>query len=237
MLTFFTQPITQTVQATATPAPVSPILDLSNPIYQGIGALFGLAAILISLLLWLRDRPRKELSYQVVADTPLISVKEEAELKGRLEIVFDKQPSYNLDLRSVIVRVINSGNVPIGEDDYFGHPLELRFGEKAEVLIAGIVKTEPVDFEAKAFAAGTMVLLQPVLLNKGQSVTIRVLVKEKECFSLYAHLKGVDVKTKLDGIGPFKEDQLRYVAFGWLLASACWLGLIIMSLLLALTGH
>jgi len=167
-------------------------MDLSNPIYQGIGAIFGLAAIILSLIFWWTDRQRRELSYQVVSNTPLISVKEEEELKGRLEVMFDKQAAQNLNLNSVIVKVINSGNVPIGEDDYYGHPIEFRFGENAEVLTASVVKTEPVDFDAKAEPSGTKALLQPVLFNKGQSITIKMLVKQGAKFQVYAHIKGID---------------------------------------------
>jgi hypothetical protein len=177
-----------------TPAPVPPILDLSNPIYQGIGALLGLAAIIITLVLWWTARKRKQLSYQIVSDTPLVSVREEAELKGRLKVLFDDVPAQDLELSAVIVRVFNSGNVAIGEDDYFGHPIEIQFGGNAEVLTTNVIKTGPDDFDARATADGTKALLHPVLLNKGQSVEIKSLVKQKSSFRLYAHIKDVQVR-------------------------------------------
>jgi uncharacterized membrane protein len=191
---FLVQVITQTVQPTPLPAPVPPILDLSNGIWQGIGALFGLAAIIVSLVFWWTARQRKQLSYQVVSDTPLVSVREEAELKGRLKVLFDDVPAQDLDLRAVIVRVFNSGNVAIGEDDYFGHPIELQFGENAEVLTASVIKTGPDDFVAKATPAGTKALIHPVLLNKGQSLEVKTLVKQKRGFRFYAHIRDVQVR-------------------------------------------
>lgn len=84
------------------PAPIPSPLDLNNPNWEGLGAIaatiLGLAAILVTVILWRKDRKRKELSYHTVSDTPLVSFREVEELAGRLAITFDNQQVQNLDI-------------------------------------------------------------------------------------------------------------------------------------------
>ena len=212
---FLAQPLTQTVQATPTAASAASVIDLSGPDWLGITGLLTIVLVILglaTLAAWWKDRQRKELSWEVVANTPLISVKEEAELKGRLEVLFDKQPAQNLDIRSVIVRLRNSGNVAIDEDDYQGHPIQLRYGQGAEVLAASVIETAPAAFDASAVPDGMNSLLQPVLLNKGDSVTVKALVRGMTAFSMSPHLRDVSVKAKPATEPVTRLEALYYLA-------------------------
>ena len=191
---FAGQVITTTVNITPVAVNTPPLFDLSNAVWQGIGGLAGIVAIIITLVVLYTSRQRKVLSYTVLAYVPLISVKEEEELKSRLQILFDGQPAQNLDIGSLIIRFNNVGNQDIGEDDYAGHPIEIRFEDTAEVLTTPIlVATGPEDFDVILDKEQTKGLIHPTLLNKGQSLTIKLLVKQSRGFRVYARIKGTKV--------------------------------------------
>ena len=87
---------------------------LRDQIWQFVGAAFGFVAIIISIILWRTQRRRKALSYDIISRAPLLSVDDE--IKGKLKIYFDGKPVQDIHL--VLVKIINSGNVPIVSTDY-----------------------------------------------------------------------------------------------------------------------
>lgn len=48
---------------------------LRDPVWQFIGAIFALAAIVIVVIIYWMQRQRKSLSYEIISCTPLLSVK------------------------------------------------------------------------------------------------------------------------------------------------------------------
>jgi hypothetical protein len=58
--------------------------------WQFVGALLALVAILLSVILFLAQRKRKSLAYEVVSRTALLSVAEEIE--GKLKILYQGKP-------------------------------------------------------------------------------------------------------------------------------------------------
>jgi hypothetical protein len=183
-------------QVTPTPTPYGFAEFIRDPGWQFGGAVVAIIGVLIAYLLFWAERQRKQLDYEVLVRTPLISIREEEELEGRLSILLDGQPLPKPDLETVVVRLTNSGNVPVDDEDFSG-PIKLSFGDNAEVLTAAVIKTEPKHFEAMAQVepdAKKQVLLSPVLLNKGQSVTIKSLVRQAGTLNVYGHIKGVELR-------------------------------------------
>jgi hypothetical protein len=130
----------------------------------GVAAAVGLAVWTI----WLQ-RTEKALTYGTVSRGPLVSVRDDA--KGRLKIIFDAKPRKDLGL--VVLRVFNSGNVPIEGED-FKRPL--TFDLHAPVLGAEVVTTIPPDLPAAVTHDGRQVILQPLLLNQRDTVTLKILL-------------------------------------------------------------
>ena len=96
----------------------------------------------------------------------------------------------------VLLKFINSGNIPIKNDEY-ERPITLNFGEKAKIITAEVYETYPENLkdsvkieelrdELKPFIVGqnqkndhislnNTITLQPVLINSGESITLKIL--------------------------------------------------------------
>lgn len=165
-------------------------------------ATLGILTVVIGLIAYLRQRQRKILSYQFVSIIPLLSVKDE--VKGDLDIFYRGKKIQQLHL--ILCKIINGGNVPIKEEDY-KQPVVFSFNEKTHVLTAEIVQTNPPNLNTSTSIQETKVVLAPVLLNGGDSITIRILVtnydKQPE---INGHIVGVRRITEK------VERNLRYIA-------------------------
>jgi hypothetical protein len=147
---------------------------LRDPVWQFIATFFvGVTAIIVSIILYLKQRQRKALSYEIVSSIPLLSMEEE--VKERLQILFNNKPVQKVYL--VIVRIVNSGNVPITSADY-EIPVSFCFHEDTKVLTAEISETNPENLRASLVIENTKIILTPILLNSGDSITIKMLVSQ-----------------------------------------------------------
>ncbi len=142
-------------------------------IFTGIGTVLG---IIVTLLIARKQRNRKEISYEIVSDTPIANINKE--VKDRVEIQFDGKTVRDLSL--VILRVSNTGNRAVTPSD-FGKPIRFEFDGRtvkdANVLSAS--STEVLgEEEMKPLLAPEQnaIILNPLLLNPKDLVTIKVLV-------------------------------------------------------------
>lgn len=153
------------------------------------------------LCFFLKQRRKKALSYEILSQTPLLSVKEE--VKGKVEILFDKKPVQQVHL--VEIRLVNSGNVPIKAEE-FERPINLSFGEEAQIFTAEVAETTPKSLRAKVVIEKKIVVLQPTLLNEGDSIKLKMLVAKFAKVNLDGRIVGVKE------ISEFIEKKTRYMA-------------------------
>lgn len=146
---------------------------LRDPVWQFIGVILAVVAIIISIALYRRQRRHKALSYEIISRIPLLGMEEE--IKGNLQILFNGKPVQQVHL--IVVKIINSGNMPIVFTDY-ERPISLSFGEKAQILTAEVAETNPDSLRAAAEIEGKKVVLTPILLNQEDSITLKMLVNE-----------------------------------------------------------
>ncbi len=99
--------------------------------------------ILVSVILYLRQRKFKTLAYQVSPTFPLLSVIES--VKGNIKVLYDDQPVEGLE--GVTIKVKNTGTEEIQKTDY-DRPVTINFGEPARILKAEIAETWPDEIEA-----------------------------------------------------------------------------------------
>ncbi len=65
--------------------------SLSNPLWQfTINATIGVLTIIVTIMIYRKQLSRKSITYYVIADTPVLSLKDE--VKGRVQISFDNKP-------------------------------------------------------------------------------------------------------------------------------------------------
>ncbi len=123
---------------------------LSSPVWQIIiNAAIGLITVSVSVLIFRKQIKRKGISYEVVSDAPVLSIREE--VKGRVKVLFDTKPVS--DARMVILKIWNSGNTDILTNE-FVDPIKFNFGEKAEILDAEILETVPINIKDKISVTG-----------------------------------------------------------------------------------
>jgi hypothetical protein len=150
-------------------------LLIRDPLWQFIATLVSVVYVLGSLLIFFFQRRRKSLSYVVMSNTLLFSSNEIG--AGKLQVVFKGKTVK--DPRLIVVKISNSGNVPIPASEY-EIPVALRFGESTSVLTADIHGTTPGSIKATVELGDTEVILNPLLLNPGDSVTLKTLVSHSD---------------------------------------------------------
>lgn len=138
--------------------------------WQFVGVLATVIVGVISIILVLKERNKKALSYELVSHTSLVSVKKE--VKDKLSIAYEGKPISQLTLN--LIRLINSGNTPITTSD-FVRPPTILFDESSEIISAEVSDKKPTGLEATVTYNSTQVTINPTLLNSGDSLEIKIL--------------------------------------------------------------
>lgn len=137
--------------------------------------------ILVALVLFIAgafvnryfSKTRKDLSYGR-SRWPLIK----DEVGSRLQLHFDNKPVGDVSI--VMVNLMYKGNEPIRREDY-EQEVNFDFEDGARVLSAEVVDVNPGNMKTILVSdSDTQVRLEPVLLNDGNSMTIKMLVENCE---------------------------------------------------------
>jgi hypothetical protein len=136
--------------------------------WQGIGVL--VAVLLFFGSLWW-TRSIKAVSYEVVSQTPLVSLQDSA--ARQLQVLYNGQPVADVSL--IVLRVQNTGNEPIPTVDY-EKPITFQFGEGAQVLSAEITEMTPPNLGASVRLTPNSVELAPTLLNSEDTLLVKALI-------------------------------------------------------------
>lgn len=182
---------------------------IRDPLWQFVGAILALVAIALSILLPLIQRRSKRLSYEVISKTALLNI--DKEITGRVEILLDGKPIKDVSL--AVVKIINSGTVPIPANDY-ERPICLRFGNNARILSYEIIDRIPESLQPKIYMKDeneANVTLEPVLMNGGDSVSLKVLISEiEENIEVDGRIIGV---REIDKVINYKRPSSRELLF------------------------
>ena len=146
---------------------------LRDPAWQFVGVMLALAAVAVTVLVYWLQRQKKSLSYEVISKNELLTVREE--LEGRLQVLYEGQPARDICL--LVVKLFNSGNVPVSASDY-ERPISLSTGASSKVLSGAVTAVDPENLAATIEIAESRVILDPILLNSKDSVTLKLLVSD-----------------------------------------------------------
>jgi hypothetical protein len=132
-------------------------------------------AIVVSIILWLLNQRRKQISWKVLSEGG----------------------------NSAVVQIINSGHLAVVPGDYHS-PMSISAGPGGRVVSAEVVSTVPGDLELRCRALdGTHrplieritsgeVLLAPILLNDGDSLVVRLKTEDSRGgVRVNAHINGI----------------------------------------------
>ncbi len=135
------------------------IAFLRDPGWQFI---WGLAGLILAVLLYRLQRSRKELSYRIVSNNSLIFAQDT--LNGGIQIAFLGKPV--TDVRLVILRIQNTGNTPISKSD-FEDGVQISFGDTCELLEFEYIGSHPKALSPSAVGTTSGLSIKPLLLNSG----------------------------------------------------------------------
>ncbi len=166
---------------------------LSNPIWQlVINVSVAILAVIVAIAIY-RKQTRKEFAFEVITDTPILSIRKE--VKGKVQVSLGNAPVDNA--RLVILKLWNLGNISISPNDYI-EPLKLSFGDDAVILDADVLETIPSEHldtvKASLKQDRGSIKLEPLLLNRGDSITLKVLVTQPQI------TKEIKVNARIIGI-------------------------------------
>jgi hypothetical protein len=171
---------------------------LRDPIWQFVGAIISLVAVVFSIVLpvgvYFKQRRRKALSYDVSVFADVLTVG--GGLKGKIQVLYQGTPVDNI--RLMVVRIYNDGNVPIVQADWDEH-LTVSFGKEATLLTVEILETKPKEVNPQYAIESGALGFEPFLLNPGDSFTMKFLVARAE------RKPGLSVKGRIVGVSEIKK--------------------------------
>lgn len=150
------------------------MLDLlRDPLWQFIGAVLAVLALILSFVIYQLQRQRKGVTYEVLSRTHLLTVREE--LEGKLQVLYEGEPAKSISL--LVVKLWNSGNQPILATDY-DRPISFCTGKTSRILSADVTDVEPAGLIIKTTVHENLVTLDSILLNPGDALTLKLLVRD-----------------------------------------------------------
>ncbi|MBD3309538.1 hypothetical protein GF348_24375 [candidate division KSB3 bacterium] len=168
---------------------------LRDNIWQFVGVIVSVIAILATYHIFFRQRPVKALQVVILANTSLVEVKQD--MAEKITVSYEGKTISNLSV--VQLKIENTGNQPIRREDY-ERPIHIVFALEAEIVEAEIVESNPPNIEMNLempqddddLSASlhpdhqgqkddeeqtpNAAILSPTLLNPGDRVILRFLV-------------------------------------------------------------
>jgi hypothetical protein len=172
---------------------------LRDPAWQFVGAVLALVAVAATVVIYLLQRQRKSLSYDLVSTNQLLTVREEVE--GKLQVLYEGQPTRDIQL--LVVRLINSGNVAIASSDY-ERELSIGTGVRSKILSAAVTNVEPDNLIAEVVTEDARVTLKAVLLNPRDTITLKILVSDFENIVVDGRIVGVKEIVNINKLTPYQ---------------------------------
>lgn len=146
---------------------------LRDPLWQFVGVLLALLAIGASIAIYRLQKLNKRLAYEIVSRANLLTVREE--LENKVQVLYDGGPVRSLTV--FLIRVWNAGSEPIRSTD-FERPLSFSAVAPAQILTAATTKVLPESLTPELVFGAHSLTVTPMLLNPGDSLTLKVLVKD-----------------------------------------------------------
>lgn len=128
------------------------------------------AGVAVPVWLWRADLQSKSLQFKIKSLTQVTAPKSE-DVSG-LEVSMNGRRLTSPHL--AVINLEHQGTRPILASE-FESPLELKVSDGAELIQVQVVAKVPSELEPKVTMTGTSLVLQPLLLNPGDVVTLSVL--------------------------------------------------------------
>jgi hypothetical protein len=144
---------------------------LRDGVWQAIGAVFSVAAIIVTFAIHRWQLQKSAFTYLVKSAYPLLKSTEE--LQGRLSVQVDNIAVRNIDV--MFIEFQNSGNRPIARTD-FDVPVSIAFKPPVRIISAVLDAESPQDLGVSLQVEEQQVTIIPMLLNPNDGFTLKLLL-------------------------------------------------------------
>jgi hypothetical protein len=166
-----------------------------------------IASVLLPLTLYIHSLKDRGLSYEIISG-PIISKDRLVDLDG-VDVLFKKEKIENID--ASYIKLENTGDVPIRKED-FDSDIIIEFNNNLKILKAEKWGSRPKSIQVSTKINNHGVLIEPLLLNKGEFISIQVLTTGDYIEpSLNARVVGLDYL--IENTSSEKPKELRYTIY------------------------
>lgn len=200
---------------------------VKDPVWQFVGVIIGVVAIIVSVILYQIGRPVKRLQVEILSNSPLISVN--TDISREIRILYKDRPVQTLSL--ILLRLNNLGNEPIRESDY-SEPIRISISPNAEVGEVTVQETKPGGIDlAPTISARNQIEIAKALLNPGDQAILKVLALNNDgTLKVEARIAGIrdlEVLSVLEG-----RTQSRDIIPIWVVISVVGVAVILIIAIL-----
>jgi hypothetical protein len=161
------------IQPTPTPSPFD---LLSTPLWQGVTGIVEITALALGFVLLLLELRRRSVVWELVSMSLETDVGNR--LQGIVQVLYDGEPVE--EVYRIVLRFVNAGRKEIVRSDY-ERPLSVSFEGNGRLKRATVIETNRMSLpkkEVQTAIEGNKFLLDPLLLNEGDAITIEFFVSE-----------------------------------------------------------
>ena len=190
---------------------------LKDPVWQFIGVVIAVIALIATVIIYVIDRPVKRLQVRILSNSPLISVN--TDISSQIQILYKDKPVQTLSL--ILLRFENVGNEPIKETDY-SEPIRILLSPESEVGEVTIQETKPagIDLNPRVIATNQIEITK-ALLNPGDQVVVKILALNNDgTLDVEARIAGIsnlEILSALEGGSKGNDstssNELRLIVF------------------------
>lgn len=182
-------------------------------LFAWVTVVLAFLAIIVPSVLWFLDRRRqakrdeesrkeKRLGYRIDYAQSLVSLNRNVDA-GDIEVLFKGRKLVKPEIMGVTFE--NIGQIPIAKRD-FSESLKLVFSEGAEIVSVDVEDKKPDDLPIAYRVNGREIEIEDLLLNAGDSFSLKVLGTKVSRFDVSARIVGV---LELEDINKALEAERR----------------------------
>jgi hypothetical protein len=185
---------------------------LKDPIWQFVGVIVSIIAIVVTWYVYVDERPYKNLRVEILSNDPLISIN--SDVAKEIQVLYKNSPVESLSL--ILLKFENTGNEPIREIDY-SEPIRIALSENAEIGEVTIQETRPNGILlTPSVIEKNKVQLAEVLLNPGDQVVLKILAINNDgtlnISTRIAGISDIEIQSVLENGTPANKSTNALVA-------------------------
>ena len=187
---------------------------LRDSIWQFIGAIIGIVALLTSIILSLLSKKRKKLTYEFSSPQSVISIN--SKYHDDLKVYYKNDEVTNLTLLNL--RISNTGSIAIQKGD-FEEPLNIELNDESSFISAEVIQHSPLNLKVDLTEGSNKITILPLLMNQSDTMTLKFLINN------YKDEPKID--GRIVGISKFNKKNTFRTGFwsGFISSSTAMLGI------------